>query len=534
MSQIQINQFNINNINDKPNLPPSNTQGFIFTIIPELNSFLFIGGNSASDFGLFLYNLNTNNWTKQQTCGIPFPPIHYCAYWYNSPYLFLHGGKSLTENKSLNETFLLEIPKFQLFKVFTMENPTSRYGHSGCIDNEKHAYIFGGCNIGKKNERYLADLHKLEYKGIKIVEDESNVNGASWITNIATKGEKPSGRKNYGMVFLSNVNSLVIFGGEIKGEFNDNNFYLFDIDSKEFKKIAVNYLNDTKIESCFGLKMVCNSLNNLIFVFGGKNLFEIDLDFNCKNYELNNFDRFDFNAFEILDEKMNSNLIFMGGKNSNKKFYNNDLFNITILNDEENKKKNKIPISKNKNKNNKNIINDNNKILKENYINQLNELKNKFISVYKKNKNINNEYAKNKLLLNKKKNSELEEKLLANINKKDKQLKLYNFKYEFEQINKKKFENDNLNNIIEDYLILMKDRFNYISEILGEIVNNVSDIEKILIDNFIDDSDMLISKRNSYKISLKKTLIDLKKYSEFEKKYYNFIIEKENKKKNFN
>ena len=80
----------------------------------------------------------------------------------------------------------------------------------------------------------------------------------------------------------------------------------------------------------------------------------------------------------------------------------------------------------------------------------------------------------------------------------------------------------------------MKDRFNYISEILGEIVNNVSDIEKILIDNFIDDSDMLISKRNSYKISLKKTLIDLKKYSEFEKKYYNFIIEKENKKNNFN
>ena len=164
----------------------------------------------------------------------------------------------------------------------------------------------------------------------------------------------------------------------------------------------------------------------------------------------------------------------------------------------------------------------------------MNELKNQFISVYKKNKKINDEYAKNKILLNKNKNLDLEEKLLANINKKDKQHKLYNFKYEFEQINKKKIENDHLNNIIEDYLILMKDRFNYISEILGEIVNNVSDIEKILIDNFIDDSDMLISKRNSYKISLKKTLIDLKKYSEFEKKYYNFIIEKENKKNNFN
>jgi hypothetical protein len=218
---------------------------------------------------------------------------------------------------------------------------------------------------------------------------------------------------------------------------------------------------------------------------------------------------------------MNSNLIFMGGKNSKKEFYNNDIFNITIFNEDENKK-------------NKISNNNNNKIQKENLINELNELKNQFISVYKKNKKINDEYAKNKILLNKNKNLDLEEKLLANINKKDKQHKLYNFKYEFEQINKKKIENDHLNNIIEDYLILMKDRFNYISEILGEIVNNVSDIEKILIDNFIDDSDMLISKRNSYKISLKKTLIDLKKYSEFEKKYYNFIIEKENKKNNFN
>ena len=518
---IQINQFNIKNSNDKSNLPPLNTQGFIFTIIPELNSFLYIGGTSTSDFGLFLYNLNTNTWTKQQTSGINFPPIHYCAFWYNSPYLFIHGGKSLTENKSLNETFLLEIPKFKLYKVFTMENPSSRYGHSGCIDNEKHAYIFGGCNIGKKNERFLADLHKLEFKGIKIVEDESNVNGASWITNIATKGEKPSGRKNYNMIFLNNLNSLVIFGGELKNDVNDNNFYMFDIDNKEFKKINVNYLNDVKIEKCFGLKMICNSLNNLIFVFGGKNLFEIDLDFNCKNYDLNDFDRFEFNAFEILDEKMNSNLIFMGGKNSKKEFYNNDIFNITIFNEDENKK-------------NKILNNNNNKIQKENLINELNELKNQFISVYKKNKKINDEYAKNKILLNKNKNLDLEEKLLANINKKDKQHKLYNFKYEFEQINKKKIENDHLNNIIEDYLILMKDRFNYISEILGEIVNNVSDIEKILIDNFIDDSDMLISKRNSYKISLKKTLIDLKKYSEFEKKYYNFIIEKENKKNNFN
>lgn len=44
-----------------------------------------------------------------------------------------------------------------IHKIFTIEEPSSRYGHSAIKNNDKQAYIFGGCNIGKKNKRNLND-----------------------------------------------------------------------------------------------------------------------------------------------------------------------------------------------------------------------------------------------------------------------------------------------------------------------------------------------------------------------------------------
>jgi len=44
-----------------------------------------------------------------------------------------------------------------IHKIFTIEEPSSRYSHSAVKNNGKQADIFGGCNIGKKNERNLND-----------------------------------------------------------------------------------------------------------------------------------------------------------------------------------------------------------------------------------------------------------------------------------------------------------------------------------------------------------------------------------------
>ena len=53
-----------------------------------------------------------------------------------------------------------------IHKIFTIEESSSRYGHSAIKNNDKQAYIFDGCNIGKKNKRNLNDLNKMEYKNI--------------------------------------------------------------------------------------------------------------------------------------------------------------------------------------------------------------------------------------------------------------------------------------------------------------------------------------------------------------------------------
>ena len=47
-----------------------------------------------------------------------------------------------------------------IHKIFTIEEPSSRYSHSAVKNNGKQADIFGGCNIGKKNERNLNDWIK--------------------------------------------------------------------------------------------------------------------------------------------------------------------------------------------------------------------------------------------------------------------------------------------------------------------------------------------------------------------------------------
>ena len=39
-----------------------------------------------------------------------------------------------------------------------MEQPLSRYGHNVIYNNDQQNYIFGGCNIGKKNNRFLSEI----------------------------------------------------------------------------------------------------------------------------------------------------------------------------------------------------------------------------------------------------------------------------------------------------------------------------------------------------------------------------------------
>ena len=382
-TKIEISKYPIKE-NSSQNMPPNNTEGFLFLELPDINSLLYLGGSSPENFGLYLFDIINSSWSKSELKGDLPPPMNYCAGWYDSPYLFIHGGKSLQENKSLKETYLIDISSMTIHKIFTIEEPSSRYGHSAVKNNDKQAYIFGGCNIGKKNERYLSDLHKMEYKNISVItESNANINGASWIVNIQTKGDKPPGRKGYNIQFIEGINSLLIYGGELKdNKINDDNIYLYNIDDKEYKKI--NIKNNDLLGCRAYHTMHLNDTNNKIYIIGGINgnkevlsdIIEVDINnkenINMKKIEGNDIlnKRYGHKGCNIFFSGDNDNdllyhILIFGGKKNDKEFHDNSLIDIFI------KDNSSIQIIPNNNNNNNenNIQNISPKQINDNNIN---------------------------------------------------------------------------------------------------------------------------------------------------------------------
>ena len=360
MSNIEKNKSTIEitkyQIEDKPkSTPPPNSEGFLFLELPDLNSLLYLGGSNVETFGLYIFDINKSIWIKESLKGDPLPPMNYFSGWYDSPFLFIHGGKSLqkNENKSFKETYLIDISSMTIHKLFTIEEPSSRYGHMAIKNNDKQAYIFGGCNIGKKNERYLSDLHKMEYKNISVIAgDNANVNGASWIVNIQTKGDKPPGRKGYSMMYVESINSLIIYGGESKdNKINDDDIYIYNVDDKEFKKIN---LKGKDVLGCRAYHiMQFNDSFNKIYIIGGINnnkevlsdIIEIEVkdreNIYINKHEGNNIlgKRYNHKGCNIFFRGDNENDLFyhiliFGGKKSENEFYDNSLIDIFIKDEE--------------------------------------------------------------------------------------------------------------------------------------------------------------------------------------------------------
>ena len=354
-STIEITKYQTQN--SSSNVPPSDSEGFLFLELPDLNSLLYLGGSSPETFGLYIFDINNSTWVKSTLKGDNLPPMNYFAGWYETPFLFIHGGRGLQkgENKSFKETYLIDISTMTIHKLFTIEEPSSRYGHMAIKNNDKQAYIFGGCNIGKKNERYLNDLHKMEYKNISVITgDNANVNGASWIVNIQTKGEKPPGRKGYSMMFAESINSLIIYGGELKeNKINDDGIYLYNVDDKEYKKIN---LKGSDMLGCRAYhSMQLNDTNNKIYVIGGidnnkkvlNDIIEIEVkdktNIEVKKYEGNDIlgKRYNHKGCNIFFRGDNENellyhILILGGKKSEKEFYDNSLIDIFIKDNENN------------------------------------------------------------------------------------------------------------------------------------------------------------------------------------------------------
>ena len=635
-SPIEITNYPIES--SSSNNPPSNSEGFLFLELPDLNSLLYLGGSTPENFGLYLFDINNSTWEKSTLKGDTLPPMNYFSGWYDMPFLFIHGGKSLQkgENKSFKETYLIDISTKTIHKLFTIEEPSSRYGHMAIKNNDKQAYIFGGCNIGKKNERYLNDLHKMEYKNISVITgDNANVNGASWIVNIQTKGDKPPGRKGYSMMYAESINSLIIYGGELKdNKINDNGIYIYNVDDKEYKKINIKGSDMLGCRAYHSMQL--NDTSNKIYIIGGidnnknvlNDIIEVEVidkeNISVKKYEGNDLlgKRYNHKGCNIFFRGENeTNLLYhiliLGGKKSENEFYDNSLIDIFIK-DNENPENNKIngeennlenikeeeieenmgkllnnkeknlydndgDIEKNENENNlpmklindynsekNNIIpysnstsnsnrtiysNHNNKLdnksIKSNSNSNINEyhinlnkkakldnlikLQKEYIEKYKKYQKINEEYYLNRNKLNELNVKELTKKIMEKNykNKKnEKNMKLDKIKGEIFTLQKKVKENKNYNELLNQYMNLYKQRFCYLSDFLGNYIEDITKLDNILMEYGTSTQglnyEVFWNKRKRYQMQVINLFREIKKFNFFEKNLWEEIKNKRN------
>ena len=635
-SSIEITNYPIES--SSSNNPPSNSEGFLFLELPDLNSLLYLGGSTPENFGLYLFDINNSTWEKSTLKGDTLPPMNYFSGWYDMPFLFIHGGKSLQkgENKSFKETYLIDISTKTIHKLFTIEEPSSRYGHMAIKNNDKQAYIFGGCNIGKKNERYLNDLHKMEYKNISVITgDNANVNGASWIVNIQTKGDKPPGRKGYSMMYAESINSLIIYGGELKdNKINDNGIYIYNVDDKEYKKINIKGSDMLGCRAYHSMQL--NDTSNKIYIIGGidnnknvlNDIIEVEVidkeNISVKKYEGNDLlgKRYNHKGCNIFFRGENeTNLLYhiliLGGKKSENEFYDNSLIDIFIkdnenpenikINGEENnlenikeeeieenmgkllnkKEKNLYDndgdIEKNENENNlpMKLINDynseknnlipysnstsnsnrtiysnhnnklDNKSIKSNSNSNINEyhinlnkkakldnlikLQKEYIEKYKKYQKINEEYYINRNKLNELNVKELTKKIMEKNykNKKnEKNMKLDKIKGEIFTLQKKVKENKNYNELLNQYMNLYKQRFCYLSDFLGNYIEDITKLDNILMEYGTSTQglnyEVFWNKRKRYQMQVINLFREIKKFNFFEKNLWEEIKNKRN------
>ena len=539
-SPIEITNYPIES--SSTNNPPSNSEGFLFLELPDLNSLLYLGGSTPDSFGLYLFDINNSTWVKSSLKGDFLPPMNYFSGWYDSPFLFIHGGKSLQkgENKSFKETYLIDISTMTIHKLFTIEEPSSRYGHMAIKNNDKQAYIFGGCNIGKKSERYLNDLHKMEYKNISVITgDNANVNGASWIVNIQTKGEKPPGRKGYTMMYAESINSLIIYGGELKDKkINDDGIYLYNVDDKEYKKINLKGSDLLGFRAYHSMQL--NDTNNKIYIIGGidnnknvlNDIIEIEVkdksNIDVKKYEGNDIlgKRYNHKGCNIFFRGDNENellyhILILGGKKSENEFYDNSLIDIFIKdenmsNNNDEIKEEEIEENMNKvinNKENNLYDNDdggdigNNEI--ENNINNLPlKLPNDFNQENKGVIPLSNSNSNRTIYSNHNNNYNINEKINQNIN-------------EYHININKKLKLDNLIKLQKEYII--NEEYYSNRNKLNEL--NIKELTKKILEqkvkNKTDEKSMKLDKIKGEIFTLQKKLKESKNYNELINQYMN-------------
>ena len=525
---------------------PAGREGSILINIPEKNQFLLFSGISHLRYAdVFIYDLNTKKWSLKTCIGVQPKDLCYAVGWYDSPYFFFYGGRN--KELSLNDTYFLDTNKFLWRKVYTMEQPMSRFYHSGVkIPNEKSFYIYGGVNIDREN-KLLSDMYKYDYSKLNYNElDNDKVGGSVWKEVNYSGINTPGPRKGHTMIYYKDF--AILYGGETEKGLNDENFYKFTFDNKQWNILKIS-----------GVKPGCRAYHTMNFfkpdsliIFGGKkkvrnkiettnSLVYIDLKMmdssNPFVADIGPSPRFghcsSYNAYFNKDGKEYLHVICGGLE---KAYPNMDIFYIKEIEINENRKW----IYTHKNEHSANKIDGSDEVY-ETAKKTIIMFKKKLEEATRENIAINKVYSEYFQTLNKYVKRDQDENYSSNEKKSKMEIKKNEIEKEKREIQSKNREIKEYNNLLNNFIYIQREKSLLLNQILTDYLRDVSKIDKMfeIINNkenklllFSDvNLDNLTVKRRNYKNVMEEYIKKNKEYSLFEKSIYESVINKQNEQK---
>ena len=213
----------------------------------------------------FDYEEACKSWSEYRISGKAPTRRGYHASFVHDNYLYIHGGHDIREG-TLEDMHKINLdPKGndnqweQINQRGVMQPGCIGY-HSLTCHGDK-AYLFGGSNLGKDNEKMFEfDINSHEWKVIK------------------PNGDCPKTRDEHSADLWNDT--IVVFGGNVQG-FKTNEVWFYNINDNSWEKVEA---DDCPPERSIHGHTV---LDDTLYIFGGK-----DLD----NNKLNDLWAFDLNS----------------------------------------------------------------------------------------------------------------------------------------------------------------------------------------------------------------------------------------------
>jgi hypothetical protein len=189
------------------------------------------------------------SWSEYRVTGNAPPRRGYGSSFIHDNYIYVHGGHDIREG-TIGAMYKVNLdPKgneneWELIVQRGVEKPGNIAYHT-LVGHENKAYLFGGSNLGKDNEKLFEfDIGSCEWKVIKPVSTEN-----------------PLPRDEHCAVLWNDI--MVVFGGNVRG-FKSNDVWFYHIKENKWEEVKITDCPPERSNHAYAI------LDDTLYIFGGK------------------------------------------------------------------------------------------------------------------------------------------------------------------------------------------------------------------------------------------------------------------------